>query len=49
MGEKSKLVQKLISFVNVPTATTAICYAHAEAMRRSLNSDHLKWSVDISK
>ena len=37
------------NYPEYPSATTAICYAHAEAMRRSLNSDDLKWAVDISK
>ena len=37
------------NFPEYPSATTAICYAHSEAMRRSLNSDGLKWAVDISK
>ena len=37
------------NYPEYPSATTAICYAHAEAMRRSLNSDDLKWAVDISE
>ena len=37
------------NYPEYPSATTAICYAHSEAMRRSLNSDGLKWAVDISK
>ena len=32
-----------------PSATTAICYAHAEAMRRLLGSDYLKWSIEMGK
>ena len=37
------------NYPEYPSATTAICYAHSEAMRRSLNSDGLKWAIDISK
>ena len=37
------------NYPEYPSATTAICYAHAEAMRRTLGTDHLKWTVDIGK
>lgn len=37
------------NYPEYPSATTAICFAHAEAMRRTLGTDHLKWSVNIGK
>ena len=37
------------NYPEYPSATTAICYAHAEAMRRLLGSDYLKWSIEMSK
>ena len=37
------------NYPEYPSATTAICYAHSEAMRRLLGSDYLKWSIDTSK
>ena len=37
------------NYPEYPSATAAICYAHAEAMRRTLGSDHLKWTVDLGK
>jgi hypothetical protein len=36
------------NYPEYPSATTAVCYAHAEAMRRSLNTDNLKWAFEIS-
>ena len=35
------------NYPEYPSATAAICYAHAEAMRRTLGTDHLKWTVDL--
>ena len=37
------------NYPEYPSATTAICYAHAEAMRRLLGSDYLKWAIEMSK
>lgn len=37
------------NYPEYPSATAAICYAHAEAMRRSLASDDLKWMIDINQ
>ena len=37
------------NYPEYPSATAAICYAHAEAMRRTLGTDHLKWTVDLGK
>ena len=37
------------NYPEYPSATASICSAHAEAMRRTLGSDHLKWTVNIGK
>ena len=37
------------NYPEYPSATAAICYAHAEAMRRTLGTDHLKWNIDLGK
>lgn len=46
-SEEWKSYLPMPNYPEYPSATTAICYSHAEAMRRSLGSDHLKWTVPI--
>ena len=49
MSDEWKSYLPMPNYPEYPSATTAICYAHAEAMRRSLASDSLKWTVNIGK